>query len=225
MTELLPRIEVDPPSGETKLSVIWMHGLGADGHDFEPIAPLLGCRSTRFVFPHAPSLPVTINDGWVMPAWYDIRSLDRSPDRENEQHIRDSAQRIVDLVEHEKSLGLRTEQIVLAGFSQGAAMALHVGLRYPEPLRGLMILSGYVLLADTLRAERVQANADTPVFFAHGTLDPMLPVALGREAYETVKAWSSAEVTWHDYPMGHQVCEPEIADIAAWLQQLEANPR
>jgi phospholipase/carboxylesterase len=221
MVDLLACLELEP-DGPSDGSVVWMHGLGADGHDFEPIVPMLrqgSVATVRFVFPHAPSMPVTINGGFVMPAWYDIVSLEHTENRENESHIVESAQRIVALVDRERERGIPAERIVIAGFSQGAAMALHVGLQYPAALAGIMALSGYFVLPSKLEAQRHDANRGTPMLFCHGTQDPLVPVGLGRAAYETAKATStSGDVQWHDFPIGHEVSLDEIVIVAAWLR-------
>lgn len=223
MSQLLPCVEIDPELetvGPPTGAVVWLHGLGADGHDFEPIVPMLGLPRVRFVFPHAPSLPVTINGGFVMPAWYDIRALDRRPDREDASHIRESAVRIEALIRREIDRGIPPERIVLAGFSQGAAMAMHVGLRFPEPLAGLVVLSGYLVLADAILAERSEAARANPVLFGHGLRDDLVPHALGREAFRFVRTHATTDdVEWHEFPIGHEVSRPELDVVAAWLQR------
>lgn len=217
MTEILPCVEIEP-QGTPRGSVVWLHGLGANGHDFEPIVPMLRQPHLRFVFPHAPSLPVTINGGFVMPAWYDILTLERDPNRESASDIRRSAELVEALLRREKERGVPAERIVLAGFSQGAAMALHVGLRHSETLAGLLILSGYRVLASTLDAERSEANQGTPILMCHGSLDPMLPIDLGREAHDALRErMPKAEIEWHDFPIGHEVSPPEIEVVAQWL--------
>lgn len=217
MTEILPCVEIEP-EGEPRGSVVWLHGLGANGHDFEPIVPMLRRPDLRFVFPHAPSQPVTINGGFVMPAWYDILTLDRTPDRESEADIRRSATLVEALLQREKERGIPAERIVLAGFSQGAAMALHVGLRHAEALAGLLVLSGYRVLPGAFEAERSEANLRTPMLMCHGSLDPMLPIDLGREAHDFVREqMPQAEIEWHEFPIGHEVSPPEIEVVAAWL--------
>lgn len=199
------------PAGEVRGSVVWLHGLGASGDDFAPLVPHLGLPDVRFVFPHAPESPVTINGGMVMPSWYDIRSLDHaSTDREDPAGVHASADLVRALIAREVERGVPEDRIVLAGFSQGAAMTLYLGLRHPRPLLGLMVLSGYLLLED----EPAGAPAG-PLFFAHGRRDEVVPMAGGRHAYDHVASRGEAE--WHDYPMGHEVCPQEIADIRAWL--------
>lgn len=216
---MLDTVTIEPP-GPVQASVIWMHGLGADGHDFEPIVPHLGVQDLgiRFVFPHAPTRPVTVNGGMAMRAWYDIRALqiDR---QEDEEGVRDSETAIRDLVAAEIARGLAPARIVLAGFSQGGAMALHAGLRYPETLAGILALSCYLPLAQSVSAERHSCNQDTPVFLAHGSEDPVVPMALGHVGYQQLKALGYP-VIWHDYRMGHEVNLEEIRGIGSWLIDL-----
>jgi len=202
-------------------AVIWMHGLGADGHDFEAIVPELdldGVPPLRFVFPHAPLRPVTINGGAVMRAWYDILGVG-GVRREDEQGVRASQQDIEALIEREKKRGLAAGQIVLAGFSQGGAMALQTGLRHPERLAGLLILSAALPLADTLAAEACPANRDVPIFMAHGTHDPMIPISRARDSYARLLALGY-RVEWHEYPMPHSVSAEEIAELSSWLRRV-----
>ena len=195
-----------------------MHGLGADGHDFVDIVPELGLpprAGVRFVFPHAPMRPVTINGGYVMRAWYDIRD-DGGVRREDPAGVRASQKAIEALIEREKERGVSSAAIVLAGFSQGGAMALHTGLRYGERLAGVMALSCSLPLADTLAAEAAPANRDVPIFMAHGTHDPMIPMARAVRARETLVGLGY-RLEWHEYQMPHSVCPEEIRDISAWL--------
>ena len=202
-------------------SVIWLHGLGADGHDFEPIVPELDLPDSlpvRFVFPHAPMQPVTVNGGAVMRAWYDILGVG-GVRREDEQGVRASQQDIEALIEREKKRGLAAGQIVLAGFSQGGAMALQTGLRHPERLAGLLILSAALPLADTLAAEACPANRDVPIFMAHGTHDPMIPISRARDSYARLLALGY-RVEWHEYPMPHSVSAEEIAELSSWLRRV-----
>jgi phospholipase/carboxylesterase len=215
---VLPCVEV-APRGEPRGSVVWLHGLGADGHDFEPIVPLLGLPDVRFVFPNAPAQPVTINGGMVMPAWYDIVSLGGPGPGERAEDVRRSARLIEALLEREETRGVPASRIVLAGFSQGAAMALHVGTRFPRALLGIMVLSGYEVVADTREAEASEANRATPMLFGHGIHDPMVGIARGREAYRA-HARPERKVEWHEFPMGHEVSPAEIAAIRAWLRGL-----
>lgn len=206
-------------------SVIWLHGLGADGHDFEPIVPELvspGERALRFVFPHAPVRPVTLNNGYPMRAWYDIAALDRGAPQD-EAGIRASQARIGELIRRENERGVATQHIVLAGFSQGGAMALFAGTRYPQQLAGIMGLSCYLLLAGRLEGERSAANQATPVFLAHGSQDPVVAPALGAEAHRQLEA-AGYKVEWHAYSMPHSVCPQEVRDIAAWLRAVLPGP-
>ena len=220
MTTLLPRVELESAPNPSA-AVIWLHGLGADGHDFAGLVPeldLSGCPPIRFVFPHAPSMPVTVNGGYVMPAWYDILG----PNLVSQQDaagIQASERAIVALIAHEVARGIPAERIVLAGFSQGCAMALHTGLRLPQRLAGIMALSGYLPLADRLAAERHVANAQTPVFMAHGTQDPVVVLARGEASRDALAALGQP-VQWHSYPMPHSLHPREIADISAFLAQV-----
>ena len=213
MTDVLPGVEIDA-EGETAGAVIWLHGLGANGHDFEPIVPHLGLSGVRFVFPHAPERPVTINGGFVMPAWYDILAMGTAGG-ENGDDVRESAAQVEALIAREAARGVPSGRIVLAGFSQGGAMALFAGLRHAQPLRGIMVLSGYEVLARA-REEVTEANQKTPLLFCHGTYDPMVQVARARAAY-AVYAEGRPAAEWHDFPMGHEVSAAEIAVIRDWL--------
>ncbi len=199
--------------------VIWLHGLGADGHDFEPIVPELGLPpelSVRFVFPHAPAMPVTLNGGYIMPAWYDFWQRPDGHIEHDETSIRRSARQIQMLIEQQEMHGIAPERIMLAGFSQGAAMALHCGLRQERSLAGIIALSGYLLLPERLEAEMTGAGRATPVFMAHGSEDAVVPCAAGRHARDVLLA-AGCDVSWHEYPMAHQVCEAEIAAIGRWM--------
>jgi phospholipase/carboxylesterase len=202
-------------------SVIWLHGLGADGHDFEPIVPELvrpSDRPLRFVFPHAPMRPVTLNGGYVMRAWYDIIAIDRRA-AEDGQGIRASQALVTELILGENARGIPSERIVLAGFSQGGAMALFCGTRYPERLGGIIGLSCYQVLAARFDAERLPANQGTPIFLGHGMQDPVVIPALGEAASRQLQA-AGYEVEWHAYSMPHSVCPQEVIDIAAWLRRV-----
>ena len=213
----LEAIEIET-SASPGASIIWMHGLGADGHDFVDIVPQLSLPSrpgVRFVFPHAPMRPVTINGGYVMRAWYDIRD-DGGARREDPAGIRASQKSIEALIQREKERGIPAAAIVLAGFSQGGAMALHTSLRHGERLAGVMALSCSLPLADTLTAEAAPANRDVPIFMAHGTQDPMIPMARAVRARETLVGLGY-RVEWHEYPMPHSVCAEEVLDISTWL--------
>lgn len=218
--EYLPAIEIETAPHPTR-SVIWMHGLGADGSDFVPIVEQLdlpGNVSIRFVFPHAPTQPVTINGGFVMRAWYDIVGADFGR-REDEKGVRNSQTAIEKLIEREKQRGVAARDIVLAGFSQGGAIALQTGLRYPERLAGVMALSTYLPLAQTLSAEAHAANADVPIFMAHGSHDPVVPLQFALASRELLTR-AGYRVEWHEYPMVHSVCMEEIADIGMWLRKV-----
>lgn len=215
----LQTVIVEPEMEHTS-TVVWLHGLGASGHDFEPVVPMLECPNTRFVFPHAPIMGVTINMGMEMPAWYDIKTLDwEAPDREDENSIRSSAKLIVELLEQEHERGIEYENIVLAGFSQGGALALHVGSRLQKKLAGMMILSAYQVLADTYDEEASDENRETPILFGHGVYDDMVPVMMGRAALESmVEAGNPCE--WNGYRMGHEVVMDELIRIKEWLNDL-----
>jgi phospholipase/carboxylesterase len=217
MTELLETVEFETGAGP-RAAVIWMHGLGADGHDFAPIVPELSLpasASVRFVFPHAPMRPVTINNGWVMRAWYDVHG-DAGERREDETGVRESERAIVRLIEREKTRGVPARRIVLAGFSQGGAMALHTGLRYPGRLAGVMALSCFLPLPHTVAAEASPANRDAPIFMAHGTDDAVIPLARAERTH-AVLVRLGYRVEWHTYPIAHAVCPEEIRDASAWL--------
>ena len=201
-------------------SVLWLHGLGADGHDFEPIVPELvkpGDPPIRFVFPHAPVRPVTLNAGYAMRAWYDIIGLDRQA-RQDEVGIREADSAIRSLIERENERGVPASRIVLAGFSQGGAMALYSGTRLKEKLAGIMGLSCYMLMASTFAAARSEANRSTPIFLAHGTYDPVVAPQLGEETRGLLES-AGYPVEWHAYPMPHSVSPDEVADIARWLRR------
>jgi phospholipase/carboxylesterase len=202
-------------------AVIWMHGLGADGHDFEPIVPELvrpGERALRFVFPHAPVRPVTLNGGYAMRAWYDIISIDRRAPQD-EVGIRGSYAAIEKLIRRENERGVASDRIVLAGFSQGGAMALYAGTRYPEKLAGILGLSCYMLLEAKFSAERHALNHSTSIFLGHGTQDPVVSPLLGEETRRLLEK-EGYSVEWHTYPMPHSVSPQEVLDIAAWLRRV-----
>jgi phospholipase/carboxylesterase len=207
-----------------QLAVLWLHGLGADGHDFEPIVPELRLSvPVRFVFPHAPVRPVTINGGMQMRAWYDILGFDRRA-AEDAAGIRASAAAVTELIDREIERGMSSDRIVLAGFSQGGAIALHTALREPRPLAGVLALSTYLPLSTTLASERSAANARLPLFMAHGTDDPVLPLGLAETSRRTLEALGYV-VDWHAYPMAHSVCMEEVRAIGAWLAALPAARR
>lgn len=215
---LLPHIEMDPP-GQADATVIWLHGLGANGHDFEPIVPELRLPSTaavRFIFPHAPAIPVTINGGAVMPAWYDIlgMSVERAVD---ELQLLASADQIRAFVDREIERGINSRRIILAGFSQGGAVAYQTALTYPEPLGGLLGLSTYFATYKTLKLN--PANNALPTLICHGRLDPMVQESLGKQSYETMKEMGLAP-EYKTYMMEHSVCPEEILDISAWFQKV-----
>src|SRR5512139_468957 len=222
MSEPLQCVEVQtsPSPGAT---VILLHGLGADGYDFVPVVRELethGAPSARYVFPHAPTMPVTINGGYVMRAWYDILGTDLVR-REDERGIRASQGMVEALIEREVARGVARSRIVLAGFSQGGAITLHTGLRQPQPLAGLIALSCYLPLAESFSKEAAAGSRGVPVFFAHGTQDPVVPLARGAASRDALKAAGYA-VEWHDYPMPHSVSAEEIRDIAAFMQRVLA---
>ena len=204
-------------------SVIWLHGLGADGHDFEPIVPELRLPPSlqvRFVFPHAPVRPVTLNNGMRMRAWYDILQLGGGA--EDERGIRESESKIRALIQDEIDRGINASRIMLAGFSQGGAIALQTSLRYSSPLAGVLALSTYLPLAGTLRAEMGEANRSVPIFMAHGEYDDIIPLARAEQSARALKD-AGYRVDWHTYPMPHSVCPEEIAHIAAFLRKVLAG--
>ena len=214
---LLPAIEIVSRE-PVQASVIWLHGLGADGNDFAGIVPELAlpaALAVRFIFPHAPTRPVTINGGYVMRAWYDIATLDLSQ-AQDADGIHASVQAVRALIAREQTRGVPTSRIVLGGFSQGGAIALHAGLRFPERLAGIMALSTYLPLAETLTAEAHSANAKVPVFIGHGRDDTVVPLALAQLTRDTLTALGYA-VSWREYPMAHSVCLPELRAIGAWF--------
>jgi phospholipase/carboxylesterase len=205
-------------------SMIVLHGLGADGNDFVPVArelDLAAVGPVRFIFPHAPTMPVTINGGYVMRAWYDILGTDLVR-REDEAGLRQSQTMVEALIAKERSRGIESTRIVLAGFSQGCAMTLMTGLRCAERLAGLVGLSGYLPLADKLAAERTSMNGDLPIFLAHGRLDPVIPIARAIASRDALVALGHP-VEWHEYPMPHSVCAEEIDDLGKWLQGVLAR--
>ena len=219
MAQLLETIEIETGS-QPDAAVIWLHGLGADGHDFEPIVPELQLPqrlSIRFIFPHAPVRPVTLNQGMRMRAWYDILQLGGG--REDEPGIRASQKAVEDLIAREGSRGIAARRIVLAGFSQVGAIVLQTSLRYPERLAGTLALSTYLPLAGTLAAERSALNQDLPIFMAHGSQDPIIPLDRARFSRDALAALGYP-VQWREYPMPHSVCLEELADIATWLTQV-----
>ncbi len=202
-----------------KLVVIWMHGLGADGHDFEPVVPQfqIDGLAIKFVFPHAPKIPVTINGGMVMRAWYDIKMMDIGKHAAVEG-VLSSEKRIHELIDEQIGLGFKHEQIILAGFSQGGAMSLHTSIRYKYKLAGIIALSCYLPMTDHLPSEDLAVNKKTPIFMAHGTQDPVVPYFLGKSGYETLKQ-QNYTIQWREYPLQHGVSMDEIYDIKEWLIQ------
>ena len=200
-------------------SIVWLHGLGADGHDFESLVPELiedGMPAMRFVFPHAPVRPVTRNNGYPMRAWYDIIGIDRRS-AEDFAGIAASAEAIGDLIKAENQRGVATERIAIAGFSQGGAMALYIGTRHPEKLAGVIALSSYLPRSAELATARSVANQATSIFMAHGTQDPVVPYPLGDESRRLLES-AGYPVEWHAYTMPHALCEPEVADLRGWLR-------
>lgn len=218
MTSTLLDCLVIEPGREADAAVLWLHGLGATYHDFPPIVPELGLpddHGIRFVFPQAPSMPVTVNGGAVMPAWYDILAMDFDR-RVDSGGVRASAEHLEALIQREVDRGIPASRVLLAGFSQGGAIALHVGVRYPEALAGLLLLSTYIAADCNLEEERSPANARIPIFQAHGTMDPMVEYGKGLAARERLTKLGYA-IEWHEYPMQHQVVPEEIEDMGAWI--------
>ena len=213
----LQYIEIETGENPTA-AVIWLHGLGASGHDFEPVVPELGLpedTAVRFIFPHAPNLPVTINGGMSMPAWYDIKAMDIDRVVDTEQ-LRASADAVAKLVEQQKEKGIPPERIIIAGFSQGGAVAYELGLSYPERFGGVLALSTYFATADTV--ERSEANADVPISVYHGTFDPMVPESLGVRSVETLRDMGY-DPSYQTFPMEHSVCLEEIQDIGRFIRR------
>ena len=220
ITNLLSTVEIET-APEPVHAVIWMHGLGADGNDFVPIINELKLspqKGIRFIFPHAPMRPVTINNGYVMRAWYDILGA-RINSMEDETGIRDAQKAIDALIDHEIQRGIAAHKIVLAGFSQGGAIALQTGLRQKNGLAGILALSCYLPLSDYLPVEANVANATIPILMAHGTFDPVVPISLAVASRDSLRQANYA-LEWHEYPMEHTVCMQEISDIDHWLQRI-----
>lgn len=216
-TKLLPCVEIDPAK-PARWSIVWLHGLGADGHDFEPIVPELSIDpdlGVRFVFPHAQKIPVTVNGGMVMRAWYDIRQFDLRR-MHDEKGVRRSVDAVRALVERENARGIPCERILIAGFSQGGAIALHVALRGAERFLGAIALSTYLVNEDVLLPDLAPKNRGLPVFQAHGLLDPIVPIERGRAAADKLRELGY-DVDWHAYPMQHQVCWEEIQELGVWM--------
>jgi phospholipase/carboxylesterase len=219
VSDSLDAIEIET-GPQPAAAVVWLHGLGADGSDFVPVVDALELPDApiRFVFPHAPMRAVTINQGYVMRAWYDIVSTDLER-RADESGVRASQRLVEALLAREKSRGIPARRLLLAGFSQGGAIALQTGLRHPERLAGIMALSCYVPIAGSLEPERAEANRDVPVFMAHGLYDPIIPVRLARESHDLL-ARLGYDVEWHEYPMEHSVSPEEVEAIGAWLRRV-----
>jgi phospholipase/carboxylesterase len=220
-------VVMSPAAGAADAAVIWMHGLGADGYDFVPLVPELALPETarvRFVFPHAEVRPVTVNAGHAMRAWYDIREL--TPEgRDDEAGLAAARTRIESCIAAERAAGIASQRIVLAGFSQGGATALHVGLRHAEPLAGIIALSCYLPLRDRLAREASDANRRIPILMCHGREDVVVLPAFGEQSRDAMRA-AGFDIEWRQYSMGHSLCRPEIFDIAAWLRyQLTLEPR
>ena len=220
MSDLLEHIQIET-NDNPEIAIIWMHGLGADGNDFVPMVrelDLTGLPGIRFIFPHAKTMPVTINNGYVMRAWYDITGADLTR-REDENGLRASQQEIEALIEREKQRGIPASRILLAGFSQGCAMAIQTGLRHPETLAGLLCLSGYVPLSARLGTERTEASKATPIFMAHGRYDNVVPFNRA-EASRDLLVSLGYQLEWHEYAMQHSLCLEEVQHISAWLKKV-----
>jgi phospholipase/carboxylesterase len=218
MAELLTCVELEPDA-PARASVIWLHGLGADGHDFPPIIPELDldpALAVRFVFPHAPKIPVTANGGMIMRAWYDITDVDLRR-RNDRTGVARSLDAVRQLIARENQRGIPSERILLAGFSQGGAIALHAALRHRERVLGLVALSTYIVCEDELVADLAPANRGIAVFQGHGLADPIVPIERGRAAQDKLRDLGCV-LDWHAYPMQHQVCWEEIQDLGAWLR-------
>ena len=222
MSDLLQNIEIETAPNPTA-AIIWLHGLGADGNDFVPLVrelDLKGLPGIRFVFPHANTIPVTVNGGYIMRAWYDITGAELTR-REDETGLRDSQRDVEALIAREKARGIPASKIILAGFSQGCAMTLQTGMRHPEKLAGMLCLSGYLPLADKVAHERSEASIDTPVFMAHGRQDHVVPFIRAEQSRDVVKGLGYG-VEWHEYAMQHSLCFEEVQDISAWLKKVLA---
>jgi phospholipase/carboxylesterase len=225
VADLLETIELESGPGPVT-AIIWMHGLGADGNDFVPIVPELELPASlpvRFVFPHAPVRPVSVNQGMRMRAWYDVK-IEAGVRHSDVEGVRASARQIEALIARERERGVAAGRLFLAGFSQGGAMALHTGLRHAERLAGIIALSTSLPLPETVAAEAAAANRDTPIFMAHGTGDPMIPLERGETSRDTLQRLGYA-VEWHQYRMPHSVCEEEIAHVSRWIQERAAAAR
>lgn len=222
MSDLLQNIEIETAPNPTA-SIIWLHGLGADGNDFVPLVrelDLKGLPGIRFVFPHAKTIPVTVNGGYVMRAWYDITGAELTR-REDETGLRDSQRDVEALIAREKARGIPASKIILAGFSQGCAMTLQTGLRHSEKLAGMLCLSGYLPLHEKVPHERTEESIDTPIFMAHGRQDHVVPYLRGEQSRDILKDLGYT-IDWHAYPMQHSLCFEEVQDISAWLKKILA---
>jgi len=220
MSDLLEHIQIET-TDNPDIAIIWMHGLGADGNDFVPMVrelDLTGLPGIRFIFPHANTMPVTINNGYVMRSWYDITGLELGR-REDENGLRASQKDIEAFIEREKARGIPASRIILAGFSQGCAMTIQTGLRHPEPLAGLLCLSGYVPLSAHLATERSDASKSTPIFMAHGRYDNVVPFNRA-EASRDLLVSLGYQLEWHEYAMQHTLCLEEVQHISAWLKKV-----
>jgi phospholipase/carboxylesterase len=220
MTATFDGVEMTTVAGQLELSVIWLHGLGADGNDFAPVVPeleKLGVTNCRYIFPHAPLQPVTINGGMTMRSWYDITSLDFESRGQDADGIQASAERVEQLIAREVERGMRTEQIMLAGFSQGGAVVLHTMLRLPHKIAGVIALSTYLPLADTVADTRHKANQDTPIFMAHGQHDEVIELRFAQASHD-VLLQQGYQVQWHTYAMPHSLSMEELVDLAEWIK-------
>jgi phospholipase/carboxylesterase len=220
MTQLLENIEIET-APNPEVAVIWLHGLGADGNDFVPLVnelDLSGLPGIRFVFPHARTMPVTINGGYVMRAWYDITGAELTR-REDEGGLRASQREVEALIAREKARGIPASRIILAGFSQGCAMTLQTGMRHPEKLAGMLCLSGYLPLAPVVAAERTEESLATPIFMAHGTHDNVVPFVRAQQSAQVLKDLGY-QVEWHQYTMQHSLCLEEVQDISKWIRKV-----
>ncbi len=205
---------------EHKASIIWLHGLGADGYDFKPIVPELGLSDElgiRYIFPHAPVRAVTINGGLSMRAWYDIKAIDLTM-AEDAKSIQESTEFLMELVQKERDSGIPTNKIILAGFSQGGAIALYTALRYPKSLAGILALSTYMPLLKNLQNEIHEANQSTPILQMHGTFDPVIPIFTAKNTFQQLEKLA-CQIEWQEYPMQHAVCPPEINHIGKWIKE------
>lgn len=215
---LLDCIEVNP-SGKPAATIIWLHGLGADGHDFEAIVPELRLPDSlpvRFVFPHAPERAVTVNAGMIMRAWFDLIDLNLDANSADKEQFSESVEMLEALIENELRSGLASDRIVLAGFSQGGAIALHTGLHFPKRLAGILAMSMHLPTIRDRSAALSPANREVPIMMAHGQMDPLIPLARAIETRQELTRLGYA-VSWHEYPIQHSVCAEEVADIRAWL--------